>query len=184
MAPERGLAPSVPEVEPWLVDTMFETLQIFTVMLVALAAATALAHALELPGKMRLDEATYRAVQHIYYPGFTIAGAGEGLGVIATAALALLTPVGTAAFWLAVIAFVGMLAMHLVYWISVHPVNKHWMTGEPVSASAAAFFGAGRGQASAADWTALRDRWEYGHVARAVLASTSLLALVISLSSD
>ena len=38
-------------------------------MLVALAAALSIAHALERPGKMRLDEATYRAVQKIYYPG-------------------------------------------------------------------------------------------------------------------
>jgi hypothetical protein len=163
---------------------MFTALQIFTVMLVALAVTQSLAHALELPGKMRLDEPTYRAVQHIYYPGFTIAGIGEGLGVLATALLALLTPVGTTAFWLVLIAFVGMLAMHVVYWIGVHPVNKHWMKGEPVSAAGAAFFGVGEAHAAPQDWTALRDRWEYGHLVRAVLASASLLALVISLTVD
>ena len=31
------------------------------------------------------------------------------------------------------------------------------------------------------EWTELRDRREYAHVARAVLASVSLLALVVSL---
>lgn len=163
---------------------MFGALQIFTVMMVALSAALSLAHALELPGKMRLDEPTYRAVQRIYYPGFTIGGFGDVLGLAAAAALVLLTPMGSAAFWLTVVALVGMLATNIVYWVAVHPVNKHWMKGEPLSASAAAFFGAGRGQASAAEWTALRDRWEYAHVARAVLASVSLLALVISLNSD
>lgn len=163
---------------------MFGALQIFTVMMVALSAALSLAHALELPGKMRLDEPTYRAVQRIYYPGFTLGGFGDVLGLAAAAALVLLTPMGSAAFWLTVVALVGMLATNIVYWVAVHPVNKHWMKGEPLSASAAAFFGAGRGQASAAEWTALRDRWEYAHVARAVLASVSLLALVISLNSD
>jgi hypothetical protein len=163
---------------------MFSALQIFTVMMVALSASLSLAHALELPGKMRLDEPTYRAVQHIYYPGFTIGGFGDVLGLVATAALVLLTPMGSAAFWLTVTAFVGMLATNIVYWVAVHPVNKHWMKGQPVSASAATFFGTGHGRAGAADWTALRDRWEYAHVARAVLASTSLLALVIALNSD
>jgi hypothetical protein len=160
---------------------MFSALQIFTVMMVALSAALSLAHALELPGKMRLDEPTYRAVQRIYYPGFTIGGFGDILGLVATAAVVLLTPMGSAAFWLTLVAFLGMLATNLVYWVAVHPVNKHWMKGEPVSAPAATFFGAGRGQTSAADWTTLRDRWEYAHVARAVLATASLLALVISL---
>jgi hypothetical protein len=46
-------------------------LQVVTVFLVAVAMSLALAHALELPGKMRLEKATYIAVQIIYYPGFT-----------------------------------------------------------------------------------------------------------------
>jgi len=163
---------------------MFSALQIFAVMMVALSAALSLAHALELPGKMRLDEKTYRAVQRIYYPGFTIGGFGDVLGLITTAALALLTPLWTSQFWVTVVAFGGMLAMNIIYWVAVHPVNKHWMKGEAVSMSAAAFFGAGGAQATAPDWTALRNRWEYAHVVRAVLASASLLALVISLVSD
>jgi hypothetical protein len=32
------------------------------------------------------------------------------------------------------------------------------------------------------DWTQLRDRWEYAHVARAGLALLSLIALVIAIS--
>ena len=48
---------------------MFRTLQILAVFLVALAMALALAHALEMPGKLRLDKEIYKAVQTIYYPG-------------------------------------------------------------------------------------------------------------------
>jgi hypothetical protein len=63
---------------------MFLILQVVTVFLVAIALSLSLAHALELPGKMRLDRDTYLAVQGIYYPGFTYGGLGEGLGMVAT----------------------------------------------------------------------------------------------------
>jgi len=53
---------------------------VVTVFLVAVAMALALSHALELPGKMRLDKQTYLAMQPIYYPGFTIGG-GPARGV-------------------------------------------------------------------------------------------------------
>jgi hypothetical protein len=51
---------------------MLLTLQLVSVVLVSAAYALALAHVLELPGKLRLDRNTYLAVQQIYYPGFTI----------------------------------------------------------------------------------------------------------------
>jgi hypothetical protein len=53
---------------------MFNVLQILTAILIAVAMARALAHALEFPGKMRLTKETYFAMQPIYYPGFTIGG--------------------------------------------------------------------------------------------------------------
>jgi hypothetical protein len=72
---------------------MFLTLQVLSVCLMAVAMSLALAHALELPGKMRLDREAYLATQPIYYPGFTVgAGIGEGGGVVATLILLLLTP--------------------------------------------------------------------------------------------
>jgi hypothetical protein len=49
-------------------------LQVVTVLLIATTMSLALAHVLELPGKLRLDQQTYLAVQTIYYPGFTIGG--------------------------------------------------------------------------------------------------------------
>jgi hypothetical protein len=36
----------------------------------------------------------------------------------------------------------------------------------------------------AVDWTDLRDRWEYSHVARAGLAALSFIALVIAISGS
>ena len=161
---------------------MLGSLQVLTVMVVALPAALSVAHALELPGKKRLDEETYRAVQRIYYPGFTIGGAAEPLGVVATALLLFLTPIGTVAFWLVLIAFLAMLLTVAVYWVAVHPVNKYWMEGQSVNSSSAAFFGAGAKRENwQPEWTELRDRWEYSHVVRAVATSVGLVALVTSL---
>ncbi|MGH7368765.1 MAG: hypothetical protein ACREKQ_02100 [Candidatus Rokuibacteriota bacterium] len=43
-------------------------------------------------------------------------------------------------------------------------------------------FAPGRGPDRPADWTDLRNRWEYSHVARAGLSAVSLIALVLALS--
>src|SRR5918998_4719161 len=85
---------------------MFLIIQVVTVFLVAVAMSLSLAHALELPGKMRLDRDTYVAVQAIYYPGFTYGGLGEGLGMVATLVLLFIIPVSRAAWWWTLTAFV------------------------------------------------------------------------------
>jgi hypothetical protein len=59
------------------------TVQVVCLLLVAVAMALSLAHALEHPGKMRLGKDDYLRVQEIYYPGFTIGGVAEPAGVIA-----------------------------------------------------------------------------------------------------
>jgi energy-converting hydrogenase Eha subunit A len=171
--------------------SMFAAVQIISTILVALAMAMALAHALELPGKMRLARENYLAVQTIYYPGFTIAGGiGEVGGLISTLVLLILTPPGSVAFWLMLVAFVGLIGMQAVYWIVTHPVNKYWLQGEALKGFGSAFFGldpANRSQPQSAavptDWAALRDRWEYSHVVRAALGLVSLIALLIAARS-
>jgi hypothetical protein len=106
---------------------MFLMPQVVTVFLVPVTMSLALAHALELPGKMRLNKETYIAVQTIYYPGFTYGGFGEGLGMLATFILLFTTPPHRPAFWLTVTAFAALVGMHAVDWIFTHPVNKFWM---------------------------------------------------------
>jgi hypothetical protein len=162
---------------------MYGLLHVIATMLVALTAALSVAHALEFPGKMRLDRETYLAVQRIYYPGFTFAGAGEPLGTIAVLLLLVLTPVGTASFWLVLLASFGMVGVMAIYWLVTHPVNKHWLEGQAMGGFASGFFRAGaRREGGARDWRKLRDVWEYSHVVRAALATISLLALVTSLA--
>ena len=110
---------------------MFSVLQVLAVILVAVAMALSLAHALELPGKMRLDRETYYAMQPIYYPGFTIGGGvGEVGGTISTIVLLFLTPLGSTEFWLTLVALIGLFAVQAVYWFFTHPVNKFWVEGE------------------------------------------------------
>src|SRR5688572_952777 len=104
---------------------MVTAVQIITTLLVAVAMALSLAHALELPGKKRLAQDTYYAVQPIYYPGFTVGGGvGEFGGTIATLVLLILTPFGTVGFWLTLGALLCLLGMQVVYWSVTHPVNK------------------------------------------------------------
>src|SRR5690554_5131958 len=64
-------------------SAMFRSMQVATLLCVAIAMAFSLAHALELPGKMRLGREAYLTVQPIYYPGFTFGGfIGEACGML------------------------------------------------------------------------------------------------------
>jgi len=167
---------------------MFLILQVATVFLVAVAMSLALAHALELPGKMRLDKDTYLAVQGIYYPGFTYGGLGEGLGMLATLVLILLTPANSPPFWWTLTAFIALLAMHAVYWLLTHPVNKYWLKDTRLQGLGGEFLGLDpmkKGTATEAGsegWKKLRDKWEYSHVLRAVLAAIALISLIVATS--
>jgi hypothetical protein len=169
---------------------MFSLLQVLTVILVAVAMALSLAHALELPGKMRLDKKAYYAMQPIYYPGFTIGGGvGDAGGTVATIILLFLTPWGSADFWLTLVALHGLIGMHAVYWLFTHPVNQFWLEGENLDRFSSGFFSFGTKKSRPEDktrppeWTELRNRWEYSHVARAGFALVSLIALAIAISS-
>src|SRR5262245_20488632 len=86
---------------------MFVALQVVTVVVVAVAMALVVAHVLELPGKMRLSKEEYLAVQPIYYPGFTIGGIAEPLGLVLLLGLAIAMPIGSAMFWLTAGAFLA-----------------------------------------------------------------------------
>jgi Domain of unknown function (DUF1772) len=163
---------------------MVGVVQILTLLAVAVTMALALAHALELPGKMRLSKEAYYEVQPIYYPGFTFAGFAEPVGILLTILLLFVTPLGTVAFWLTLAALAGLISVQAVYWLFTHPVNKFWLQDEKLSRAGSGFFSfaANTAQSRPASWTELRDRWEYSHVARAVLAFASFSALAIAIS--
>ncbi|HEY2755903.1 MAG TPA: DUF1772 domain-containing protein [Pseudolabrys sp.] len=110
-----------------------------TVIVVAIAMALSLAHTLELPGKLRLNKEQYLAVQPIYYPGFTIGGIAEPLGMLMIFGLILLMPTGMGAFWLTVSAFAAVVAMHALYWLMTHPVNNFWLKDTELGHTGAGF---------------------------------------------
>jgi hypothetical protein len=123
---------------------MLHTVEIVSILLVALAMVPALAHLLEFPGKGRLTKDAYLTVQPIYYPGFTIAGGiGEVGGFISVFAILLLTPQGTPALWLRLVALVAMFSMQLVFWMFTQPVNRFWLQSTPLGSFGNAFFNVG-----------------------------------------
>jgi hypothetical protein len=164
---------------------MFIALEIAAVVVVAIAMALALAHALELPGKLRLSREHYLAVQPIYYPGFTYAGAAEPIGLLLLLLLLFMMPAGTMKFYLTLVAFLALLAMHAAYWLLTHPVNNFWLKDFKLKGAGALFFSIG-GREKAdhrhLDWTELRDRWEYSHMLRASLGLASLILLVAAVA--
>jgi Domain of unknown function (DUF1772) len=166
---------------------MREFLRVLSVLTVVGATIPSLAHALELPGKMRLTKDQYYSTQRIYYPGFTFAGFAEPVAIIVTAVLLMVMPSGSADFWLTLVALVGLIGMHAAYWLFTHPVNKFWVEGQNLSRVGAGFFSFGsRGSGSVdgrpASWTELRNRWEYSHVMRAGLSTVSLVSLLIAVT--
>jgi hypothetical protein len=151
-------------------------LEVLSIVLVALAMTPALAHALEMPGKLRLSREEYLVVQPIYHPGFTRLGIVEPAAAAALLVLALLTPAGTARSWLTIGALAAVVAMHALYWILTHPVNNFWLRDVQLGRRDAAFFdAAGGSRAESGDWRVLRDCWERSHLARAALAAVALV---------
>ena len=162
-----------------LVDTLF----IVAIALAALVAVPALAHALELPGKMRLSEAEYRIVQRIYYPGFTLAGIAEIAAPVVIVVLLFLVPQGSPEFRLLTAALVGFAAIQAVFWILIQPVNRAWLAATKVGAAGARFFRLEKGQRTGTAFEQLRARWEYSHLVRAALSVLCLVAVAVGASA-
>jgi hypothetical protein len=158
---------------------MIMILSLLAVFLVAVTMGLSLAHALEFPGKARLAEPTYRAVQAIYYPGFTIGGlVGEFGALITLPVLLALTPVDIQAFWWTAASLVFLVLAHLTYWFVTHPVNKAWLKDTETTGAARLFFGVRSAQES--DWQHMRNLWEFSHVARAALVALSFVSLLVA----
>lgn len=164
---------------------MYVAFEVLTVLIVACAMGLALAHALELPGKLRLDEPDYRMVQTIYYPGFTLGGAAEPAGMLATFLLLLTKPLGSTPFWLMLVALAALTLMQLIFWLMTQPVNRHWLRETKLTGSARRFFGTGDSkdiELSHLGWTGLRDRWELSHVLRAIAGMLGLAFLTTAVA--
>jgi hypothetical protein len=132
-----------------------------------------------------VDEHTYRAVQPIYYPGFTIGGAvGEFGGMLTLIGLLLLSPTATRTFPSTLAALVALAAMQGVYWVVIHPVNRFWVAGQDIGRAGKGFFKVDNGakDGPTPPWTDLRDPWKWGHVVRAVLGLAGFIALATAIA--
>jgi hypothetical protein len=134
-------------------------------LLVALALAPALAHALELPNKIRLPREQYLTVQQLYRGwnrlGFIVIGA-----LLSTLALALMAR-GDGEFVWALAAFGCIALTQVVFWTFTFPVNRRTVNWTRLPEN----------------WTSLRLRWEYSHAASAALNLLALASLIASVLS-
>ncbi|HEX4809639.1 MAG TPA: DUF1772 domain-containing protein [Bryobacteraceae bacterium] len=168
---------------------MLLAFEVFTVFLTAIAMGLALAHALEYPGKLRLDEQTYRVVQTIYYPGFTIGGIAEPVAAIAILGLLVIMRDRSAQFSWLLVAFIALAAMHAVFWSVTQPVNRFWLKNQKLNQAGDKFFDTGhihaadRSGTGEADWRYLRNRWEYSHITRAVLSVIAFIAITVAVAT-
>ncbi len=159
---------------------MYAALQAICAILTGVAMSLSLAHALELPGKLRLSREEYLIVQPIYYPGFTYAGVAEPLAILFLATLLALTPVATPGFWIIGGALVAATLTHVAYWTLTAPPNRYWLRTTKLSAAAKRFFDAGTA-VDHSDWKSMRDRWERSHILRAATATAAFVLVVMSL---
>ena len=168
---------------------MLTAVEVISVLLVAIAMSLALAHTLEFPGKLRLDRETYLTVQTIYYPGFTVAGAGEPLAILSTLILLLMMRGRGTTFWLVLVSFLGVVLMHAVFWLVTQPTNRYWLRNQRLSKAGSQFFRVEQREQStgeltnAPDWSAFRNRWEYSHIVRSLLSMISLITLTVAIVS-
>jgi hypothetical protein len=162
---------------------MVTTLEVATLLFVAIAMATMLAHALELPGKLKLPKDEYLAVQKIYYPGFTVGGAAEPLALILLLVLMAMTPAG-APFWLTAGAFATLAIAHAIYWLVTHPVNNFWLRDVELKGFGGSFFAFDplSRSGTTGDWTILRNRWEFSHAVRTAFGVASLILLAAAVA--
>jgi hypothetical protein len=137
---------------------MSRPLYIVTVLIIMLATVPAVAHALELPGKMRLSKDEYAVMQRVYYPGFSVAGLAEPTGILMTLILLIRAPVDHTVWF--IFALAGLVGMQMIYWLITHQVNKVWIEGQRLGAAGGRFFAAGSDRPESRDWIALRNRWE------------------------
>jgi hypothetical protein len=164
-----------------MTPTLHIALEVLTVMVAAVTMSLALAHALELPGKLRLNKEKYLTVQPIYYPGFTLGGVAEFASIITTLALLIFTPKNSRQFWLVAAALAALVAVQVIFWTMTQPLNKYWLQNTELSRVATRFFETGSAS-PAGDWTVMRDRWERSHVLRAIASVLALLLLTTAIA--
>lgn len=152
--------------------TVLKACRFSSITSTAVTMSAAVAHLMELPGKMKYEAALYVRLHRTLYPTFgRTAGPAEAWAVATTAALTWLARQRDRQSSRPALVAAGCLAAaHGIFWSVVQPVNVEMMRW-PLDAIPK-------------DWTKWRDRWEYGHAVRAVLVTAALAASTWSLLSS
>lgn len=143
---------------------MIKHLQFAAIILTAIAMAAGWAHLLAFPNKMTLSREEYLTVQQIYQ-GWAFLGIAVVGALVAGAALTVLQRHQGAAFHLSLTATLCIalsLALFFAFTFPANRVTLNWTELPPEG------------------WEALRRRWEYSHVAGAILYFAALAALVLT----
>ena len=110
-----------------------------------------------------------------------LGGIAEPAVILATLALLIVTPAGTAAFWLVAGALAALVTVQVIFWTKTQPANSLWLEETELSRSATHFFETGRGSAPR-DWTAARDQGERSRILRALAATLGLFLLTLAVA--
>jgi hypothetical protein len=150
---------------------MLKFLRFVNLLLVALTLGMTFSHALEYPGKAKLDGAEWLTVQHNVYLAFGVVGAIIEVTAIVTTWIVFaqirswkLARVLTLLAGLATTASLGI-------WFGwVDPVNTALKAWTPATMPD--------------NWMSFRDRWEAGHAVSAILFGLAFSALVVAILSE
>ena len=139
-----------------------------TLLLAALDTGLAFAHALEMIPKMEYEASQYLLLHRTLYWGFGTIGAFIDVAVLPlTIGLAYKRRHDPASFRPALFAAVCYVLAFVLWVAFVNPANtqmKAWSLDSPPE-----------------NWTTVRDRWEYTHLARFAIQLTGLSALTIAM---
>ena len=142
-----------------------------SLLLVALTLGMTFAHVMEIPGKLRLEGASWLTVQHNLYVAFGVVGAAiEVLAIVLTWLLVLMVRRRRPAVWWTLAAALCVSAGLADWFLLVAPMNAALSGWTP--------------ETLPADWTRYRDQWEIGHAIHAGFFALGFSALVLALLAE
>lgn len=142
-----------------LYDIVFFVAMIST----ALALGAALAHAFALPNKIHLPRDEYFIAQKAYQ-GWSLLGYLLAVEFVSLVALMFLFRWQPHVMWGVAVALACLVAAQAIFWIFTYPANvatQDWTVMPD-------------------NWDALRWRWEYSHLAGAILQVAAMSVLIVA----
>lgn len=150
---------------------LLKFVRFLNLLLVALTLGMTFCHALEYPGKVKLDGPEWLTVQHNIYVAFGVVGAIiEVIAILTTWIVFAQIRSWKAARVLTLFAAITATAALGVWFAWVDPVNTALNAWTP--------------ETLPDNWASFRDRWEAGQAVSAVLFLLAFSALVVAVLSE